>query len=236
MATLAIVIPAKNEEENLPRLLRSINKQTVLPEQIIVADAHSTDRTRELATELGALVVDGGMPGPGRNRGAEQATTDLILFLDADVELINEKFLEKALAEFEEKGFDIATADVLPLSGSALDRFLHKFYNKYVRIWGDIHPHAPGFFILVRRSLNQAIHGFDEEVLFCEDHDYAIRANKLGKFGFLSSVAIPVSNRRLEKDGMLSIAIKFTLAELHILLLGPIKHNAFNYSFDHKKK
>jgi len=236
MATLAIVIPAKNEEENLPRLLRSINKQTVLPEQIIVADAHSTDKTREIASGLGAVVVDGGMPGPGRNRGAGKVTTDLILFLDADVELTDENFLKKALAEFQEKGFDIATADVVPMSGSKLDRFGHKFYNKYVRMWGDIHPHAPGFFILVRRSLHKAIHGFDEGVLFCEDHDYAIRANKIGKFGFLSNVEITVSNRRLEKDGMLSIAIKFTLAELHILLLGPIRHNAFNYSFDYRKK
>ena len=81
---LTIVIPTKNEEAYLPRLPESIQGQTLKPSEIIVADAHSTDRTREIAIAYGAKVVDGGMISFGRNAGAREVHTAFILFLDAD--------------------------------------------------------------------------------------------------------------------------------------------------------
>ena len=94
---LTIVIPTKNEEAYLPRLLESIQGQTLKPSEIIVADAHSTDATREIARAHGAKVVDGGMISLGRNAGARQAQTDFILFLDADVELRDPEFSRRLL-------------------------------------------------------------------------------------------------------------------------------------------
>ena len=113
---LTIVIPTKNEEEFLPKLLDSIRKQTLQPAEIIVADAGSTDRTREIAKAYGAKIIEGGMPGPGRNRGAVNAKTEFLLFLDADVELRDPEFLEKAIGEMKERKLDLATCDVFPLS------------------------------------------------------------------------------------------------------------------------
>lgn len=233
---ITIVIPTKNEEAVLPRLLDSIRRQTLQPREIIVADAGSTDRTREIATSYGARVVEGGLPGPGRNRGAEAATTDLVLFLDADVELRDPEFLERSVGEMLERKLDLATCDVFPLSDDWVDHVLHKAYNVYARAWGDVFPHAPGFCMFARRSLHQKIGGFDEAVLFCEDHDYARRAAKSGTFGFLRSTKIPVSIRRLDRDGRVNIAIKYTLAELHLATLGPIKHDKFKYTFGHRNK
>lgn len=233
--TLSIVIPTKNEETCLPGLLSSIKSQTLQPDSIVIADANSTDRTREIAESFGAIVVDGGMPSAGRNRGAAATDSELILFLDADVVLDREDFLRSAVAEFEARELDIATADVQPIGGNWYDRFSHQLYSLYVRLWGTIHPHAPGFFILAARELHEKINGFDESIVFCEDHDYAIRANKVGRFGFLNSVIISVSVRRQNRDGRLSMAIKYILAELHILFIGPIRHNRFNYTFGHPK-
>ena len=82
---VSIVVPTKNEEAYLPILLASLRGQTFQDFEIIVADAHSTDRTREIALQAGAKVVDGGMPGPGRNRGAAVAQGEIIFFFDADV-------------------------------------------------------------------------------------------------------------------------------------------------------
>lgn len=236
MPSLAVVIPAKDEEGFLPALLASLRSQTRQPDQVIVADAQSTDRTREIAREFGAMVVDGGMPGPGRNRGATVATTDLLFFIDADAVIPSIDFLEKAVNEFERRGLDMATADVTPVDGNLWDKASHHIYNEYVRLVGRWQPHAPGFCILVRRSIHESILGFDETVTFCEDHDYARRASKQGEFGFLDSVTMGVTTRRMERDGRLMIAIKFLLAELHLLILGPIRHDLFKYRFGYTHK
>lgn len=230
---LTIVIPTKNEEVYLPRLLESIKKQTLQPSETIVADAQSTDRTRDIARSMGATIVDGGMISFGRNAGAYKAQTEFILFLDADVELRDPEFLEKAVGEMLERKLDLATCDVFPLSDQYIDHFMHKAYNKYARAWGSLYPHAPGFCMLTRRELHEKIGGFDETATFCEDHDYARRATEHGRFGFLKSTKIPVSIRRLDRDGRMKIAIKYMLAELHLAFLGPIRHNKFHYTFGH---
>lgn len=231
---LTIVIPTKNEETYLPCLLASIQKQTLAPAAVIVADAQSTDATREIAIAHGARVVEGGRISFGRNAGAREVHTDFILFLDADVELRDPEFLEKAVGEMLERKLDLATCDVFPLSDQFIDHFLHKAYNTYVRAWGSMYPHAPGFCLLARRQLHERIGGFDEEISFCEDHDYARRAKETGRFGFLTSTKIPVSIRRLDRDGRLNIVIKYLLAEVHLALLGPIRHEKFRYTFGHE--
>lgn len=231
---ISIIIPAKNEETDLPVLLASIKKQTIQPKEIIVADADSTDRTVEIAKSYGAQVVIGGLPSTGRNAGAIKATAEVLLFLDADVELRDPEFLEKSLGEMFERKLDLATCDVFPLSDKYRDHFLHTAYNTYVRAWGSMFPHAPGFCMFVRKDLHDRIGGFDEEISFCEDHEYAQRANKQGRFGFLRSTKIPVSIRRLDRDGRLAITVKYLLAEIHLATLGPIKHDLFNYQFGHK--
>ena len=232
---LTIIIPTKNEESFLPRLLESIRKQTIQPAEIIVSDAQSTDTTREKALLYGARVVEGGMISFGRNAGALQAQTDVLLFLDADVELRDPQFLEKSLEEFQEKQLDLATCDVFPLSDAFIDHAMHKAYNTYARAWGSLFPHAPGFCLFARKSLHDSINGFDEEITFCEDHDYARRASLIGKFGLLRSTKIPVSIRRLDRDGRMKIAIKYMLAEFHLAFLGPIRDNRFHYTFGHDK-
>ena len=230
-----IVIPAKNEESYLPVLLETIRKQTLPPAQIIVADADSTDATREIAAQFGAKIVEGGLPGIGRNRGASEAKTPYILFLDADVVLNDPTMLERAFAEMLKRDLDIATCDVAPSNDSRLDRALHKAYNSYVRMVRPLMPHAPGFCIFAKKSLHDEIGGFDETVTFCEDHDYAHRGAHAGRFGFLS-VAVPVSTRRLDRDGRMSVAVKYALAELHLATIGPIRHQLFNYTFGHSSK
>jgi 4,4'-diaponeurosporenoate glycosyltransferase len=88
---VSIIIPARNEECNLPVLLRSINAQAVRPLEVIVVDDGSTDRTAEVARQLGATVIASQpLPDGWRGKtwachqGAEVARGDLLLFLDAD--------------------------------------------------------------------------------------------------------------------------------------------------------
>lgn len=236
MSLVTVVIPAKNEAPYLPSLLTSLCEQTVKPYEIIVADAGSTDKTRVIAKSFGARVVEGGLPGPGRNRGAAVATGDILVFMDADVKILERTFLEKALHEFSARGFDIATLDMCLPEGAFADKVQHELYNTYVRMWGGKHPHAPGCCMFVTKVLHDKIGGFDERVTFCEDHEYAGRASKHGVFGFLNSVKIGLTTRRQEKEGRAMLAVKYILAEAHLLFLGPIYHDKFHYNFDYVAK
>lgn len=230
MPKLSIVIPVKNEEVELPKLLASIKAQTFTDYEIIVADAHSTDRTVEIAKAAGAKVVEGGMPGPGRNKGALHAQGEVIVFLDADVQLPSAKFLQDCLEEMDRKKLDTATCKVKPLSRKPIDRAMHEAYNAYTIAMEKLKPHAGGFCIFARRQVHSAVKGFDEGVVFAEDHDYVQRAHKIGHpFGILRSHPIAVSVRRLEKDGRLSIAIKYVFGELHMLTKGSFKEMPFEY-------
>ncbi len=159
MPRVSIIIPTKNEESHLPVLLKNIAAQTFRDYEVIVADAHSTDETVAIATSLGARVVEGGMPGPGRNRGAAQAKGEIIIFFDADVQLSKPRFLEDSIAEMERKNLDIATCKVKPLSRNPIDKAFHEVYNAYAVVTEKIRPHAPGFCILVRRATHEKIHG-----------------------------------------------------------------------------
>jgi len=230
MPRVSIVIPVKNEEKLLPKLLETVKAQTMKDVEVIVADAHSTDRTREVAESFGARVVEGGKAGPGRNRGAMHAKGEIIAFFDADVQLPSSKFLEECVAEMDRKKLDVATCKVKPLSRKPIDRALHEVYNAYAIAMEKVKPHAPGFCILVRRHTHAGIKGFDEEVVFAEDHDYVQRARKAGHtFGILRSHPIAVSVRRLEKDGRLIIALKYIFGEVHMMTKGSIKKEYFDY-------
>jgi 4,4'-diaponeurosporenoate glycosyltransferase len=89
--SLSIVIPARNEEQNIPRLLQSIAEATEHSPEVLVVDDASTDSTALVARNLGATVI-ASAPLPGGwtgktwacHQGALLATGDALLFLDAD--------------------------------------------------------------------------------------------------------------------------------------------------------
>ena len=89
--SLSIVIPARNEEHNLPRLLESIESTQFVAPSVIVVDDASTDKSAAIAASRGATVVTA-PPVPagwtGKTwacaHGAKAAHSDMWLFLDAD--------------------------------------------------------------------------------------------------------------------------------------------------------
>ncbi len=229
---VSIVIPTKNEEHYLPLLLASLRGQTYQDMEVIVADAHSTDRTRELAVASGAKVVDGGMPGVGRNRGAVAATGDLLFFFDADVILPHPCFIQDCLVEFAARELDVATCKLTVQDGTFLDHAFHSAYNNYTVAVQPVLPHAAGCCILVKRTVHDALGGFDESVALAEDHDYARRADKAGySAGILRSHKIAISPRRYRKEGMVRTAVKFVWSEAAMLARGPLRSIPFRYEF-----
>ncbi|MFD0696158.1 glycosyltransferase [Paenibacillus sp. GCM10027628] len=91
---LSVIIPARNEECNLPTLLHSLRLQTYQPYEIIVVDDFSDDRTKEIAESYGVKVIaNSSLPQgwTGKNwavwNGYLHASGDTFAFLDADIRL-----------------------------------------------------------------------------------------------------------------------------------------------------
>jgi len=92
---VSVIIPARDEAANLPHLLASLAGQDPAPTEIIVVDDGSTDGTGEVARDLGATVVES-LPLPegwtGKSwacaQGADAASGETLVFLDADTRLL----------------------------------------------------------------------------------------------------------------------------------------------------
>lgn len=228
--TVTVVIPALNEEERIGGLLQMLAEQTCPPDAVIVADAGSTDATREIAEKAGALVVEGGKPAVGRNAGAAAATTELIVFFDADNEP-DPDWLECAIDEFIERELAVAAGQVEPLERDAANVLACEVVNLYLLLMQHIAPHAPGFCIVIRRELHERIGGFDTTVVLAEDHEYVQRAAELGKFRVLRSAPMRTSMRRIEKEGLVTLAFKYLYSELYVVTGRPITEIPFEYEF-----
>lgn len=86
MNLLSICIVAQNEEDNLPRVLQSVQE---IADEIVVLDGGSIDRTQEVARSHGAKVFLRPFTNHAdqKNFAASLASNDWIFLLDADEEL-----------------------------------------------------------------------------------------------------------------------------------------------------
>ncbi len=230
MPVISVIVPTLNEEQDLPVLLKSLQAQTFKDFEVIVADAGSKDRTKQIARTLGAKVVKGGMPGVGRNRGAEKAKGEFLFFFDADVEL-PPNFLKDALAEMDEKFIDLATCEFKPKSDYRLDEMMFRFSNLIVKMNQDINPRAAGFCIFITSRLFRRVGGFDESLKLAEDHDLVQRAAKFRPLKFLETVELFVSIRRLEKEGRFALVQKYAQVEMHLMFKGNVREDVVEYEF-----
>jgi len=233
---LSIIIPAKNEEEYLPRLLKSIREQNFPASryEVIVADANSSDKTVEVAKSYNCKVVKGGMPAVGRNAGAKEAVGKIFLFVDAD-SILPKRFIESAVKEFKEKKLTVASVPVAPITDKKKIKMYFDFLNDFIMTVENFLPYG-SIGIMASSAVHQKIKGFNEELVLCEDHDYVRRAAKLGKFRVLRSAYVSISLRRYHNDGWLKVLSTYIFAELYNDFLGPIKSDFLNYKFGHYSK
>ena len=217
---LAIVIPAKNEENFLPKLLASLSRQDYLRLQrtkVFVADAGSTDNTVAAALafspELDVTIIRGGLPSVARNNGARQSQSLYILFLDADVELNDPTLIGRAMRSMRGQQLHCATVSVACTSTRLADRLLYGASNLVQHISCWVRPFGTGMFLLVDRARFEELGGFSESALFAEDYDFTRKISLL-RFSVVRG-QVYTSNRRFQKTGHLRVIWLFLRTALN---------------------
>ena len=108
---LSVIILTRNEEDFVGRVMEHVD----FADEFVIVDCGSDDRTREVASALGARVVEQewlGWPAQ-RNRGAQAAANDWVLFLEAD-----EIVTPELAASFRQ----VLAGPMDPMDGYSLDR------------------------------------------------------------------------------------------------------------------
>ena len=231
---ISVVIPTLNEERFLGVLFESLAAQVISePLEIIVADNYSTDRTREVVKAFTGrferlTIVDGGSPAVGRNAGALSGSGDPIFFLDADLELRDSHFLANNVNYFRERDLAAATVRLSPLSGRWCDHVLVSLYNGILLPAALIRRPLGSMCIAAARSVFNVVGGYPEDVAISEDHDFAQRCVRIGRYGILP-IRAHFSVRRLEREGRIPLCLKYIKASYLRTFRGPIRE--FDYEF-----
>jgi glycosyltransferase involved in cell wall biosynthesis len=83
---ISVIIPAKNEQENIKNCLEGVFSQTIPPAEVIIVDGGSTDDTIGSAGFFDVKIMseNHGTVGGARQTGLEAATGEYIAYTDAD--------------------------------------------------------------------------------------------------------------------------------------------------------
>lgn len=215
----SIVIPTFNEEKYLPNLINDLQIQTFRDFEIIIADAGSKDKTREIAQNNGIKVVEGGLPAIARNNGAKIAKFSWLLFLDSDVR-ITPNFLKESVSQIQQKNLSVATAYFDTKGKNIVVKITYTFSNftKYI-FQKTMFPFATGECIFCDAKIFHKLRGFNTKYVVGEDVEFVQRAAKKGyKFRTLN-IKFKPSSRRLDKYGVFRIIIGSIIA----IILAPLQ-------------
>jgi glycosyltransferase involved in cell wall biosynthesis len=184
---ISLVVPVRDEEATLPRLVSSVRAQTRQPDEVILVDGGSTDRTVELARELFAgdarfRIVEAGeaTPGRGRNVGATEATHPWLAFTDAGIGL-DPHWLERLAEKVEEEPeTDVVYGNFEPLARTFFERCAAVAYVPPKASRGGVRLRGPSIASsLVRREVWRRAGGFPD-LRAAEDLMFMERVEALG--------------------------------------------------------
>ncbi|MGA8849336.1 MAG: polysaccharide deacetylase family protein [Dehalococcoidia bacterium] len=225
---VSVVIPAYNEESYLLSCLESIKKQDYAGEyEVIVVDNASTDNTAKIALNWGAQVVYESKRSPAcaRQRGAEAAAGEIIVFIDADTQAPTywlSTFVSRFVREPETVSitgpyaycdagkFTKITSYIGNFLSIIIDQIFRKAFNKGGAIWGCN--------FAVRRSALLEVGGFDTSIKFYgEEYEFSLRLKRAGKGGIIPRLFVRTSARRLKRIGVVNQYWNWTVDYFSVL-------------------
>jgi glycosyltransferase involved in cell wall biosynthesis len=210
---ITAIICAYNEEKMLPGALHSLFAQTRVPDEVLVVNNASADRTREIAEAFpGVTVVDEPQKGltKARAAGRRAAQGDILFFMDADCRA-PVRLIERMERRFQRSPGTVAITgpyhfydwDWIGVAGAriydyTLAPFAHLVAQRVLGIGAILYG---GNFALRAEALD-AIGGFDTTIEFHgEDTNIGRRLTKAGRVDLLLNCPIETSARRYKALG-----------------------------------
>ncbi|PIR79715.1 MAG: hypothetical protein COU25_03825 [Candidatus Levybacteria bacterium CG10_big_fil_rev_8_21_14_0_10_35_13] len=185
----SLVCTVLNEENNIEDFIDSVAKQTVLPDEFIIVDGGSSDKTVEqIKNQISKskykrtfkLIIKKGNRSIGRNEGIKKSSNNIILLTDAGC-LLDKNWIENIIKPFENQSVDV----VAGYYKGKYKNIFQKSLIPYVLVMKD--KVDPNTFLPATRSMAlrkyvwEKLKGFDEKLSHNEDYAFA---NKVKKAGF----------------------------------------------------
>lgn len=225
LPSISFVVPAHNEEDYINNCLKSIEKEIASYQgsaEIIVVNNGSADNTKSVALAFpGSKVIDEPILGSSRarNTGFRASSGDLIANIDADV-LLPKGWLNKIVDAFAEdeklvavsgpyRCYDMSeTANLFVFLYYCLAHVVYIINCFIIRVGSVIQ----GGDCVIKRSALEKIGGYDVAFEFYgDDTDLARRLFSVGKVKFGFRFWVYSSGRRLLKEGIIVMAVRYSL-------------------------
>jgi glycosyltransferase involved in cell wall biosynthesis len=227
---ISVIIPALNEEKLLPRMLAQFTPDVLQRHQLelVVSDGGSTDQTLAIARGTTHHVVENreGIKQTiaiGRNLGAQHATGEILVFLNADTLIRDvDRFFPAIREALATEGVVAATCavQVYPEEERPSDRRFHGFYNWFFSMMnrvgmgmgrGECHAMTRGVF--------RDVQGYTGRIAAGEDYDMFRRLIRKGRIFFLHDVVVYESPRRYRKYGYMYVSMTWFANFLAVFFL-----------------
>ena len=209
---LTIVIPCKNESKIIDTTLSLVNQQIDIDRvSVIVADASDDDTPQILQSrtddKFNLNIIKGGLPGKARNRGAKRVTTPYVLFMDADMFILDPNLLRDCIKMMRRKNLDLLTTKVRTTNGKY--NYVFRSFDVIQKLIKPFTPFCLGGFMLFNTETFMKLGGFDEDAKVAEDYLLSKKVFS-DKFKILNRT-IFTPPRRFENKGvwyMLKLMVK----------------------------
>lgn len=212
---ISVVIPAFNEEELIGKCVEAVKNQTFPKKQyeILVIDNNSTDKTAEIARNLGATVLPYVQKqgfAVTKQFGTHKAKGEIIAYTDAD-SIPDTNWLETIDRLMQNKNLAYAGGTVLSTETSLINFFfiLFDLFARLNQLFGIPLIWSPN--MAVRKDVFIKVGGFNTTIKTSDDWDFTSRIQK--KFGINSALYTNALRVRTSprKQKVLSAIIPYVL-------------------------
>jgi len=182
---ISMIVPMHNASGHIEECLSAISRQTAKDLEVILVDDHSTDDTVEKARKypFGKIISpeERGRPAGARNRGAKDASGDILVFVDSDI-VLEPDSIEKITSLLSEPDTDVVSGTYK--EGIPQTDFFSQLQNLMPIYRQSKLPEFVTFtnsaFCAMKRSVFESVGGYSEAMPYYEDVEIGHRLTRKG--------------------------------------------------------